>query len=378
MSDLETGAAVAAIPTDTPAPATVEAPKPADMPEVEAPSALDADLMAVWEKNNPTGDTEKPAEAGEDRPRDEFGRFVSANPSEETAKAEPTEAKPIQDQEPLSEEKSAEPAKPAIVDPPQSWSREQREKWANLPPETQEYIATRERDAHSQISRLGQQVKQVEPIVQTLEQYKSTFEKNGMSYTDGLQALLRAQSMFDVDPRAAIQTLMQAYGVDFSQPMPEGSAPPAREVLDLKATVARLENELRDTQRRVLSREEHEQEVKTAAVDAKVEAFRRANPDFDIVEDDVAMLIPAMRAKHPDAAPEDVLSKAYDAAVWNHPDLRAKRLGDETKKREEEAVKRAEAARKAASLNVKSKSDARPAPDWMSDMRAIAARGGLR
>ena len=201
MSDLETGAATAAVPDSAPvsAPAPVEA-APAPAVAVEAPdadsspqsleAALDADLSAIWDKAN--------------KARDEDGRFKS------TAPPEPEPETTDQSLETVA----PEPAPPAIA-APVSWSREKVEQvWNTLTPAAKEYVAQRESQSTAEISRLGQQVKQIEPIVKTLEQHRASFERNGMSYQDGVSALLKAQDMLDANPVAAIQHIAQAYGVD--------------------------------------------------------------------------------------------------------------------------------------------------------------------
>ena len=156
MSEELTGAVDAAIPTNPVAP--VEAPAAPETPAQSTEPSVEQMLGDIYDKAN--GEPLRGAD----------GKFASREPKEpETVEPEaaPVEAKTNDQNVPDAEK--AEPATPAI-DPPVSWSREMREKWTGLPPEAQQYIAQRESEAHSQISRLGQQVKAIEPVVKTLEQ----------------------------------------------------------------------------------------------------------------------------------------------------------------------------------------------------------------
>lgn len=92
--------------------------------------------------------------AAPEKPRDEAGRFVSANPAEEQeieaeAEAPEAEAGAESHEAEQAEGEAAEEAQPSPVDLPTSWPAEHAETWQSLPPETQALIVEREgqRDA---------------------------------------------------------------------------------------------------------------------------------------------------------------------------------------------------------------------------------------
>jgi hypothetical protein len=349
MSDLETGAVDAA----TPAPDVV-----AVVPETtqEAPQTagptVDELLSEAYDKS-----------VGEPL-RGPDGKFIA----KDSETVEPVEAAPVEaqveDQPP--EVGEVKPETPAI-DPPVSWSSEMKAKWATLDPGVQEYVAGMERDARAHISRLGQQVKTFEPVAKTLEQYKGTFERNGMDYAKGLEALLAAQSMLDVNPRAAILEIARAYGVDLGAEPSSNEAMPPREVLALQAEVMELKRQIAETRTDVVSQKQREQEQRQAALQSEVEAFAKANPFFEDVQDDIAKLIPVIRADEPSLSERQILQKAYDKAIRFNDAAFAKLEADRKAKEAEAAKLKAVEAKKVSSLNVKTSTAARPAARSIED-----------
>ena len=352
MSDLENVAAPDAVATDT----AVSTP---ETPAQETDNDLHAALSEAYDRAT---------REGPDRGPD--GKFVSKEPKDPEAVEEASDdAAPVEaeaEDQTSPEAETVEPETPAI-DPPASWSREVREKWASIPPEVQSYIAQRETEAHGQISRLGQQVKAFEPIAKTLEQYKGTFERSGLDYSRGVAALLEVQSMLDVNPRAAIHQIAHAYGVDLGAEPSPSDAVPSGQVLSLQAKVAELERQIAETRTDVVSAKERDRMAREAALQSEIEAFAKANPYFTDVEADIAALIPVLRAQSPGLSERQLLEAAYTKATRINDGVFAKIEADRKAKEAAEAKKKAEAAKKAASLNVRTTTTARPAERDLRD-----------
>lgn len=353
MSEIEQGAVDAAIPTNDVAPVAEVA--ATETPTEAGETSLEDDLGAIYD-----------AAVGEPL-RGPDGKFISREPKEpetvEPATEAPVEAQ-AEDQKP--EESVVETAKPSI-EPPNSWSPEMRDKWASLPPEAQQYIAQRESEAHGRITRLGDQVKAFEPIARTLERHKGTFERSGMTYEQGIDALLAAQSMLDVNPRAAIHEIARAYGVDLGAEPTQSDAMPGREVLALQAEIAELKRQIAETRTDVVSTKQREAEQRQAALQSEVEAFAKANPYFDDVQDDIAELIPVIRAREPGLSERQILEKAYAKAIRLNDTTFAKIEADRRAKEAEAAKQKAAEAKKVSSLNVRSTTAARPAARTLDD-----------
>lgn len=358
MSELETGTAPAASPAEaiaeTPVVETTAAPETSAPETTEAApeTTLDEDLAAVWDKNNTQ------------TARDEQGRFVSKNPDA----GEPAEAT-TDGQTP---ETAAEPETPEIP-APHSWPAEMKAKWTELPPDAREYIAKRESEAHSQISRMGQTVKAYQPVAETLEQHRDVFERNGMDFQGGIKALLNAQVALEQNPVAAIQHLAGAYGVDLAKMYGGSGEQPSGQpqIAALEAQIAHLNRQLQETSQRVFTREQRETEAQRLTLESVVADFIQDKPDFDAIEADVMALIPAIRGKNPGASPKELLAEAYEQAQWLNPEARARKLEADRKAAEakaaEEAAKRAAQAKKVSSINVRSSQSSQ------SDRRTLEA-----
>jgi hypothetical protein len=354
MSEIETGAVDAAIPTNPVAP--VEAPAAPETPAQSTEPSVEQMLGDIYDKAN-----NEPL-------RGPDGKFASKEPKEpETVEPEAAPVEATTNDQNVPDAEKTEPAAPAI-DPPVSWSREMREKWTALPPEAQQYIAQRESESHSQISRLGQQVKAFEPVAKTLEQYRPTFERNGMDYASGIDALLAAQAMLDVNPRAAILEIARTYGVDLGAEPTQSEAGPTRETLAMQAKIAELERQIAETRTDVVSTKQREAEQRQAALQSEVEAFAKANPYFNEVEADIAELIPVIRAREPGLSERQILQKAYDKAIRVNDGTFAKIEADRKAKEAAEAKKKADEAKKVSSMNVKTGVTARPTERDVRDL----------
>lgn len=149
----DTSAAPAASETIT----TIE--MPADTPASMTPSEAARVLRAARKPK------EQPAESAE----------ISDEPTEDTV--EETDAAP--QEEATGETQEADPEETPSIEPPRSWSKEARERWATLDPDTQNYLLERDRadskairDAQNQAAQERQAMQaQVQAAEQERQQY---------------------------------------------------------------------------------------------------------------------------------------------------------------------------------------------------------------
>jgi hypothetical protein len=307
-------------------------------PEAAAPSH-DEDLRAIWDKAHP--------------PR-ENGRFVAKNPTEQ---AEP----PVTENAVQTAEKAIEQAQPAI-DAPISWTAEQKAKFASLPPDTQAYIAQRDKESHDAITRAGQQIKAFEPIGQVIEQFRHVFQKNGLQPHDGIARMMAVNEMLETNPQAAIAQIARAYGVNLQGATDEQNASPDNpRIAELEARLARQESHLTAQLR-------EKQEAESAALAREIADFAKDKPHFESVRKVMAGLMNSGAA--------ETMQDAYDKAIYADPTIRqslqveAQTAAEEKRKAEE--AKRVSAAKKAAGVNVKSSPGQSNGQRTMEDdMRAI-------
>lgn len=319
MDELNNGAAPG-VTESTPAPVVTE----------QSPSSSIEDTMSsVWDKMNPA--------------RDGDVKFASDNPVTEGADnaADATEEKNDQ-----PSETAPEPVKPSAIEAPNSWSAEMKAKFGSLPPETQQYIAEREREAHTAITQKGEQIKAFEPIRQALDQNREVFIKNGVTEAEAISKYVAADRFLESNPVEAIKWLAEGYGVDLRQfangnPQQDQSQQPSGEVLQLRRELAEIKNSL-------TARERSEQQAQTATVAQTIEKFASDNPYFSEVEDELMGLIPVIKSKEPSLSYNEVLQKAYDRAVYANPDVRQRLQADQQKASDEKRkAEQAEAVRKA-------------------------------
>jgi hypothetical protein len=308
--------------------ATESAPVPVSTPVEQATPSIEDTMSQVWDKMNPA--------------RDDGGKFAADNPVAEGADPAADAAEKKIDQ---PSDAAQEPVKPSAIEAPNSWSAEMKAKFGSLPPEAQQYIAEREREAHTAITQKGEQIKAFEPIRQTLDQHREVFVKNGVSEAEGVQRLFQADRFLSEKPTEAIQWLANHYGVDLRQfatgnPQQDQSQPNS-EVFQLRRELAEIKNSL-------TARERSEQQAQTATVAQTIDKFASENPYFGDVEDELMGLIPVIKAKEPGLNANEVLKKAYDRAVYANPDVRQRLQADQQKAAEDKRkADEAEAVRKA-------------------------------
>ena len=300
---------------------------------VDAGPSMDADLQQVWDKLHP--------------PRSEDGKFVSKEAKEDSA-VQPAKTEP-------------EPATPAI-DVPNSWTAEAKARWDKVPRDVQEYIAQREAESHKAITRAGEERKSVEPILQTIEQFKDVIAENNIPPHDAIARMFAVERWLRQDAKAAINGLAEAYGVNLSGNSANAEVSAQQPDLSgLKQEVAQLKSYLTAQQRA-----EHDRTQ--AAYEREIAEFAKDKPHFESVRTFMAGLMQSGSAKD--------LPEAYEMATNAHPDIR-KQLQTEQKKADEEkrlkeAADKVKDAKKAAGLNVKSSTASGESKKSMDDdMMAI-------
>src|SRR5690606_28354560 len=86
-----------------------------------------------------------------------------------------------------------------------------------------------------------------------------------------------------------------------------------------------------------------------------VEKFASEHPHYAAVEEDIARIIPIVQQSNPGLPAHDVLSKAYEQAIWVNPEVRAQLIAEQAaqaqqKQAETIKVKSAQAQKAAVSI----------------------------
>lgn len=251
------------------------------------------------------------------------------------------------------EPSTGKPAEPAIS-APNTWSTEMKERFGTLPSDVQTYVLRREQEMHAKISDLGQTVSRFEPIGEVLESYREVFERHEADSVGGLQAMLEFQRWLDADPKSALSELARRYNVrdGFAQPDDADNFLTDPQVESLKQTVQKLESRLAGFENAAKSQAEREQKQRSMAMTAEVNAFSIDKPDFDDLQADIALLLPAIGQQHPAASPKELLELAYERARWSNPTTRQRLLDEQSKTLAAERQEKAKKASKAGRINV--------------------------
>lgn len=235
---------------------------------------------------------------------------------------------------------------------PKSWKKEMHEAWGKLDPSVQDYVDLREKqmidglDKDRGDANLGRTMRDI------MTPYRAMIQAQGIDEPRAVQVLLNAHyklSNGDAQARSDyFRVLAKQYGIDVSSlgGSNESKADPA---------FTSLKNEL-DGIKQTLSRNQaasFEEARKKVGMDVDKFASDPKHSYFDEVSDDIATMI---RAGYD-------LETAYEKAVWANPVTRQKevlRLQQENEKASNEKRKQeVEAAKKAASTNIRGRDSSR-------------------
>ncbi len=229
---------------------------------------------------------------------------------------------------------------------PKSWAKEQHEKWADLPAETQDYIEKRERqmldglDEYKEMAHVGRELNNV------ISPYNQMFQQANTDIKTGIQYLLQSQHALQMGThehrKSELMRIAQQFGVNLTENAENTPEPLDPRVEQMQNTITELQNSIRLGQQNTLtaSREATQAEVAEFASDP-------SNLYFDELADEIAVQISAGKD----------LKSAYETAVYANPDTRAKEVAriqtENAAKLKEKRRLEAEKAKKATANNVR-------------------------
>ena len=267
------------------------------------------------------------AEPNEGQERNERGQFASQE-------AEDAPADGVETDQP--EDQADEPEKPAI-DPPQSWSADEKAIWSTLSDAAQAAIIRREKDIDRALSERAAETRDVQSLREVAEQHRADIAEIGVAPAVVLRNAVTWDRALRTDPIRALSAMAAQYGVDLSRL--SQSAPTLS-----NAPVDAPNHELTALQQRIAQLEEATNRERQASTLSVIESFEKAkapdgslaHPYFADVKVDMGRLIAA----------DDSLSldEAYEKAVWANAGTREKMRAAEAAAEKAKA----EAARKAA------------------------------
>lgn len=297
-----------------------------EVPEKSMDDTIRETLRSMKDKgteiveNKPVEDIEQKA----NRIRDEKGKFA--------------EKQPVVGENTITPEIIEKPA-------PNTWKKEVAEKWNTLPPEVRAEVERRESDFHKGIEQYKTQAQMAQSFERAIAPYMATINSLGITPDKAVGELMAADHRLRYgspqEKNAYFQQLAQSYGVDLSQ------AVQAQQQIDpyvsnLQQQVQQLQGYLQNQQNQVKMQEAQtlNSEIGNFASDPK-------HSHFESVKEHMAALLQAGQAKD--------LPDAYEQAVWANPTTRQAMIAEQQTKLREEATQKAQAAKQAASVNIKSR-----------------------
>ncbi len=243
-----------------------------------------------------------------------------------------------------------EPTEPVVDEPvaapPNTWRKEVAAKWATLPDDVRAEVQRREADFHKGIAQYKEKAEFGSAIERAVAPYAATLQTLGIAPDRAVQELMAADHRLRYgsprDKHQYFAQLAQNYGIDLSQVSQTAQQP-------IDPNYAALHDELRRVRGMVESQTIAEQKREQDALNSEILKFK-ADPShshFETVKGHMAALLQAGQA--------DGLADAYEQAVYANPVTRQAMLQQQAEKLRRESAAKAEAAKKAASLNVRSR-----------------------
>jgi hypothetical protein len=296
---------------------------------------------------------ETPAEAPAPNIDDELSAiFRKANPDREP------------DGKYAGKDKPAEPTAPVVELPPMpaSWAKVNEQVWQELTPAARDIVLKREADSAKGVEGLKKQYEPYKGIEDAIAPHKALLSSMGLTPEQGVQRLISFHQAMVADKHRGILEIAQNYGVDLPRMFgPQGQRPGQNAFVDnLVAKINRLEAA-------AAAQEQAQVQTVQKTLTSEIESFSK-KPEYEHFE----TLKPEM-AKLLIAGVADGLEDAYDKAARLNKDVFTQIQSKSQKAAEDKA--RAEAAKKAASLNVKSSSANSASPKPIDDqLREIYRR----
>lgn len=319
--------------------------------EQPAEATEDAELAAVWDRANAEPEPEDVPDEAVDEP--EAGSSDKAQDDNVEAEADDGTAD----------------AEPEPVDVPTDLPKAVRDVWATIPDAARDAIVSSQRKMSRQLAEQGRLVQGLAPIrdvlTQAVQELPALSQMRPEDVASEVMSLAKISSDFQTRPVETMAMLMRQHGIEDAMRQYLGGQQPQQSAMEnnqLRQHITRLERQLQQISDPNYLRSQMEQFTSETQVFSEVDQFARDAEHWGDVEPYMPDAIAFVRNAQPDASSSDVLKRAYDLAV-------SQILPEADKARKPAAAeiaatdadpKRTEAAKNAKSVNVRSKTAAKP------------------
>jgi hypothetical protein len=313
--------------------------------------------------------TEAPSSNDGDSMHAEMARkFDEMNPSGETDGRTPPEAAQYS-KSPEVETNTGDTEVASDITPP-AMSKAGLAIWNSLSDEGKEYLANREQEFQRGMSSLGQEAKAGRDIAALFDEHRDVLpviDGKPMDHANAVRHLLAADKMIRQDPVNAILHLAASSGVDLHQllgapPVPEGYASHAEieqraQALAQQYVQQHMQQQQWHQQQQQAAQLQQKEQYLTAEIERFAKDASRAD-HWHEAEDDIYREVISLKAQvaagiEPARSEMDLLKLAYERATSRNPAIFVKTAEGREKAAQER--KKADEAKRLASLNAKSK-----------------------
>lgn len=287
-------------------------------------------LNAINERDTPDQGAQDTKEVKSGKVRDSSGKFAkSAEPEAVELASAPAEDTPTE----------------VATDPlPNSWKKEASEAWAKADPVLRAEVLRREADIHKGIEQYRTAAEYAHSIDKEFTPYKQTLANLGMTPQAAVRELMAADAKLrygnQQEKELYFAQLAQHYGIDL------GTA--AHTSANVDPRLYELHQRNQYLEQTFQQQQQQDQQRQEQALNSEIVQFASdpKNVHFETVKLHMAALLQAGQAKD--------LSDAYEQAIYANPVTRQAVLQQQTQAAREEAAKKAQQARAAAGVNLKS------------------------
>jgi hypothetical protein len=337
---------------------TTEAPQITDT----APISLDTELDAIYDRAFVTNGAD----------RGDGGKFTSPNADTNTEAATTQEPEQASLEGETAGEGQVDGSTPVDVPLPANRLLNSLDpEWATLPPSVQQKLTERSNELHTRLSDMGKQVSTYKPLQEAATEFAEYFNGNvraadgqPINPADGIRYLANIQRAMDTKPLETLLSIADTYNLREELAKAFGgqvqSVPQDQRIL--LDRIAGLEQRLSSVQ----SPAAIEQVLEERELQSEVSRFAASKPLYAQVEADLPFFITKAKTQLGEHVGRTaILDKAYELAVQADPALRAQTQAAPAATNGNAA--KAEAARRAAGVNVTSTSSGKTKPPSLDD-----------
>lgn len=269
-----------------------------------------------------------------------------ASPEEKAQRIRDTQGKFAAKEAPAPVDMPVVPAEPveAVSTAPNTWKKESHDAWSKADPVLRAEVERREADFHKGIEQYRAAATYAQTMERAISPHMQTLQSLGITPDKAVAELMQADHKLRFgqphEKQQYFAQLAQNYGIDLGQVQAMPAIDPNMSAMQQR--IQQLEGSLQ--QQSLMGQQQQE-----AALNSEIATFA-ADPShshFESVKGHMSALLQAGQAKD--------LADAYEQAIYANPTTRGAVLQQQATAQREEAAKKAQAARTAASVNVRSR-----------------------